>query len=433
VDTLRSNSRLRMLVERPAAFYSLAFLTLISSFNYFDRSLLGLVLPLIQKEMQLTDTQLGLVSGLAFVVFYSALGVPIAWLADRWNRRNIIAIGFAFWSLMTLATGFVANVVQLAAARFLMGAGEACGLAPSNSMLADLFDKGRRPMALAVFGTASAISFIVFFPIAGWVSDAYGWRAAFVAAGLPGLLLSMIFIITVKEPQRGAAENSPKSALPAVSLAQTLRFLRGSRAYVLTLLGVSFMGANAYAASTWSTTFLVRVHGLSLTEIAATLGPIRGVLSGVGVLLGGYITTQLTKRDERWRLWVPAIACLAVVPAEILFLLGDAHAIWILGLAGASLFTFMHQAPVLAACLNVSGVRMRAVAVSLTMLCSSLIGQAVGPLLVGDVNDTLAAVYGAQAIRYSMLLVAACAGAAAFCFWRAARFLPTDTQRAEST
>jgi MFS family permease len=157
------------------------------------------------------------------------------------------------------------------------------------------------------------------------------------------------------------------------------------------------------------------------------------VLSGIGVLLGGYATTQLTKRDERWRLWVPAIACLAVVPAEILFLLGDVHWIWILGLAGASLFTFMHQAPVLAACLNVSGVRMRAVAVSLTMLCSSLIGQAVGPLLVGYLNDTLAAAYGAQAIRYSMLIVAASAGAAAVCFWSAARFLPADTQRAEST
>src|ERR1700689_3059263 len=118
-----------------ASVYSLGFLTLISSFNYFDRSILGLALPLIKAEMQVSDTVLGLVSGLAFVLFYSLLGLPIAWLADRFNRRNIVAAGLAFWSLMTALTGLVANIWQLAATRFLMGAGEACGIAPSNSML----------------------------------------------------------------------------------------------------------------------------------------------------------------------------------------------------------------------------------------------------------------------------------------------------------
>lgn len=130
----------------PAA-YSLGFLTLISAFNYFDRSLLGLAMPQIKAEMGVSDTVLGLVSGLAFVLFYSVMGVPIAWAADRWNRRNIVAAGLAFWSLMTLATGWVTNIWQLTIARFLMGAGEACGVAPSNAMTADLFRPERRPMA----------------------------------------------------------------------------------------------------------------------------------------------------------------------------------------------------------------------------------------------------------------------------------------------
>src|SRR5688572_12636921 len=151
--------------------YSLGFLTLISAFNYLDRALLGLALPSIKAEMAVSDTALGLVSGLAFLLFYSLLGVPIAWLADRWNRRNIIAIGFAFWSLMTLLTGWVANIWQLALARFLMGAGEACGLAPSNSMISDLFRRERRPLALSIFGAAASIAFILFFPIVGAVGE----------------------------------------------------------------------------------------------------------------------------------------------------------------------------------------------------------------------------------------------------------------------
>ncbi len=166
--------------------YSLGFLTLISAFNYLDRSLLGLALPAIKAEMGVSDTALGLVSGLAFVLFYSLLGVPIAWLADRWNRRNIIAIGFAFWSLMTLLTGWVASIWQLAAARFLMGTGEACGLAPSNSMISDLFRKERRALALSIFGTGSSIAFVAFYPLLGKIGEIYGWRQMFVAAGVPG-------------------------------------------------------------------------------------------------------------------------------------------------------------------------------------------------------------------------------------------------------
>jgi MFS family permease len=188
------------------AVFSLGFLTLISTFNYLDRSLLGLALPAIKLEMQVSDTVLGLVSGLAFVLFYSIMGIPIAWAADRWNRRNIIGIGFAFWSLMTLVTGWVSNIWQLTVARFLMGAGEACGIAPSNSIISDLFRSERRTLAFAIFTTAVSISSIGFFPVLGWVGQAYGWRQMFVVAGLPGLVLAGLFVFTVKEPQRGAAE-----------------------------------------------------------------------------------------------------------------------------------------------------------------------------------------------------------------------------------
>src|SRR5690606_5466847 len=157
---------------------------------------LGLVLPLIKADMHISDTTLGLVSGVAFAFFYSIMGVPIARLADRFSRRNIIAVGLFVWSLATLATGMVANVWQLVVTRFLLGAGEASSIAPSNSIACDLFGKVSRPMAIALLGTAASVSSIVLVPIAAWISQEYGWRAAFMAAGAPGLVLAALLLAT---------------------------------------------------------------------------------------------------------------------------------------------------------------------------------------------------------------------------------------------
>ena len=414
----------------PYAVYALGFLTLISAFNYLDRSILGLALPAIKGEMKVSDTVLGLVSGLAFVVFYSLLGVPIAWLADRYSRRNIIAIGFAFWSGMTFLTGFVANIWQLAAARFLMGAGEACGLAPSNSILSDVFRPERRPLALSIFGTANSIALLIFFPLLGWIGDHHGWRAMFIAAGVPGMALALLFL-TVREPARGATEH--RHAQPSFqpeSFATTLRFLAGSRAYVWMLLGSMGMGANAYAAGAWTPTFLVRVHHLSLTEVASSIGPLRGILGAVGILLAGVVIDRLGRIDQRWRVRVPAIGCLLLGPAEVLFLLGDATWVWMAGLALTSLLMLAHVGPMFAAALNVTRVNMRAVATSIMVLFASLLGQAVGPLLAGFLNDALQPTFGDSAIRYSLLINAVTAVGAGAAFWLAVPYFEADIRRA---
>jgi MFS family permease len=419
----------RAYVSRAYAGYALAFLTLISAFNYLDRAVLGLALPLIKPELHVSDTVLGLVSGLAFALFYTLLGIPIAALADRWNRRNIIAVGFAFWSLMTALTGFVTNIWQLALARFLMGSGEACGIAPSNSLLADLFREQRRPLALAVFGTATSIASIVFFPLLGWVGQHAGWRAMFIACGAPGLLLALVFRASVREPARGALEQTPR-AQDVYSIWSALGFLLGARSFWLMLLAAMFMGAVVYAGSTWNASFLVRVHHLPLSQVAGSIGPIQGIASAVGILLGGSLTDLLSRRDERWRLWLPGLACLLAAPAEVLFLLGQTRAAWMGGLALTSLFAIAHQAPLFAAAMSVARVRMRAVAIALLVLSSGLLGQIVGPLLVGVLNDHLYAALGSVSIRYSLLLVAGCAAAAGLSLWWAARALRADRLRA---
>jgi MFS family permease len=409
--------------------YALGFLTLISAFNYLDRAVLGLALPLIKREMLVSDTALGLASGLAFAVFYSLLGVPIAWLADRWSRRNVIAIGFAFWSLMTVLTRFVADIWQLAAARFLMGAGEACGIAPSNSMISDLVREPRRPLALAVFGLASSLAALLFYPLVGWIGQHHGWRAMFSASGVPGLLLAAIFFFTVKEPARGVTD-SRQPLLPPVSLPDSVRFLLASRTYLLILIGAMFMGASVYAGSTWNAMYLTRVHHLPIAAVAASIGPLQGICGGAGILLGGLLSDALARRDARWLLGLPAAMCLLAAPAEVLFLLSEARAAWMSGFGLMSFFALAHQAPIFAAAMSTARVGMRAVAVSMLVLASGLLGQIVGPLLVGVLNDYLHHSLGDSAVRYSLLVVAFCLGGASLAFFAGIGYFSKDMQRA---
>lgn len=414
----------------PRSIYALSLLTLIYAFNYLDRSILSLVLPQVKAEMQLSDTALGLVSGFAFVLFYSLLGVPIARLADRSSRRNILGFGLIFWSLMTTLTGFVTNVWQLAATRFLMGAGEACGVAPSNAMVSDMFSKARRSLVVAILSSGSSIAFVVFFPIVGWLVDHHGWRATFIAAGIPGLVLALLLFATVREPARAAA-STPQEGRE--SFIETALFLFGSRAFARTVAGGAFMGISLYASSVWNPMFLVRVHGLSLTEVGGVIGPLRGLAGLSGVLFGGWLAGRLGRRDPRWHLATPGIACLLVLPAELVFLLSGPIVLSLAGLAVAQFCTSMHLGPVYAACMGVARPRMRATAAALFLLIANLVGQVLGPLIVGYLNDVLHASYGDLAIRYSLIVGAVCAALGGAVLISASRTLERDSRRAGET
>ncbi len=414
----------------PRSIYALGLVTLIYAFNYLDRSILSLVLPQVKAEMHLSDTALGLVSGFAFVLFYSLLGVPIARLADRSNRRNIVGIGLVFWSLMTSLTGLVANVWQLAATRFLMGAGEACGVAPSNAMVSDMFSKARRGLALAILSSGSSIAFIVFFPIVGWLVDNHGWRTTFIAAGIPGMVLALLLFATVREPAR-AAPSTPQEGREG--FIETALFLFRSQAFVRTVVGGAFMGISLYASSVWNPMFLVRVHGFSLTEVGTAIGPLRGFAGLGGVLFGGWLADRLGRRDARWRLATPGIACVLVLPADLVFLLSGAIGTSLAGLAVAQFCTSMHLGPVYAACMGVARPRMRATAAALFLLIANLVGQVLGPLIVGYLNDVLNASYGDLAIRYSLIVGAVCAALGGAVLISASRSLDRDSRRAGGT
>jgi predicted MFS family arabinose efflux permease len=425
VATDLSESKAREWTSAPI--YSLGLLTLIYSLNYLDRQIISLVLPLLKADLHLTDTELGLVIGFAFVLFYSLMGVPIARLADRSNRRNIIAVGCAFWSVMTCLSGFVANVWQLAATRFLMGAGEAAGVAPSNSMIADLVSRERRPLALSIMTSGTGLAALVFFPIVGWIASTHGWRSAFVFAGIAGTIVSALFFATVREPPRQARaiSASPTPFLEAV------RFLAGARSYLLVIAGGAFMGIALYANLIWSATFLARVHGFSIVQIGTSLGPIRGICGIAGVLAGGLLASKLGERSLRWQLLVPGIACVLVLPAELLFLLPSSDVASLTGLGVAHFFASMHLGPIYSACLSIAGPRLRATASALFLLVANLVGQIIGPLVVGRLNDVWRAQYGSLAIRYSMVVGACCALIAGLLIISGAGYFAHDARRAD--
>jgi MFS family permease len=415
----------------PASIYTLLFLYVIGTFNYLDRLLLGLALPSIKQDMQVSDTALGLVTGFAFSLSYSLLGAPIAWAADRYNRRNIIAVGFAFWSTMTALTGMAANIWQLAVARFLMGAGESTGMAPSTSMISDVFGPQRRQLAMSIFGTAGVVSSLTFFPIVGAIGQTYGWRTMFFVAGIPGMLLALLFALSVREPVRGA-KDATVGERPAPGLKETLRFLAGSRTFIFLTLGATFIGATLFGDAAWAATFLNRVHDMDIREAAFVIGPIRGGGGAIGIVLIGILVDRTSRKNPRMRARIPAIACILTGPFEALFLLADPTWAWMTGFVVSGFFVLAYWGPVFTMGITVVRVPMRALATAIMLIVSTLAGQIIGPFLVGALNDALASDYGPHAVRYSMLPGAFSAVIAGLCFWLAGNSLEADTARANA-
>jgi MFS family permease len=416
-----------------ASVYALVFLTLVSTLNYFDRSVLSLMLPLIKKDFSVSDTALGLIT--AVIAVYAILGVPVAWLAERWSRRNVVAIGLFLWSLMTGLTGLVTQVWQLGATRFAVAIGESAGLAPSQSMLSSIFSARARPVVLSIITTASSLALLIYSPLAGWLvaqpaealgplAPFHGWRIVFLAAGLPGVVLALVMLATIREPRHHA------QAVRTAPLGEALAFLGGSKAFLWCLLGTSIMGVYLYGVSAWDATFLVRVRHFTVPQVGQIFSPIRGGISAIGILLGGFLSARLERFDARWRCWIPGLACLVMAPFQFLYLFSESLPVWVSAYAAAALFSIMHQGPIYALYVSVAQARSRAVAVAVPLLGATVVGQFGGPILIGWLNDQMHARFGDAAIRYSMLVVMACAFLAGLCYLAASRYVVADTRRA---
>jgi MFS family permease len=418
-------------VSSSQANYALAILTVIYVFNYADRTVLSLLLDSIKKEFRLSDAVMGLITGFGFVLFYSLLGLPVARWADRFNRRFILTAGLVVWSAATCCSGLARSGWQLALTRFGVGSGEAGGVAPSHSMLADMFPKEKLPRALAILTAGSQIGVFVGAIMAGYVNQHYGWRMAFFALGLPGIAVAILFRLTVKEPTRGAMEGR-RANVNLFTIAQTALFLFRQRSFVFITLGGSLMGITFYGFQVWTPAFLHRVRHLSSAAIGAYQGTVAGLFGVAGVLLGGFLAERLGKRDVRWRVYVPALAAALAAPADLLFLfLPSLHASFIFW-ALAFVFTAAYLGPTYAIYQTVSKVRMRALASATFLFFGNIIGLGVGSWMIGALSDSLRAQHGDESIQYALAVASMIALLAGALFWVGSRYLAQDIDAAEA-
>ena len=411
----------------PRRYYVLAVLTGVYAFNFLDRTIFNVLIEPIKKEFALSDTTMGLLAGFGFVLFYSLLGIPIARVADRVNRRNIVALAFAFWSAMTFLCGLASSVTTLALARIGVGIGESAGTPASQSLLADLFDKNERPRALGIYAIGTYLGVFLGYFLGGWVNQHYGWRAAFVSAGLPGVALAALLWLTIAEPKRGAMAET----FAPEPIGPTLRFLISQPSFVIVLLGFCLTSYTNYATSAWIPPFLARVHHLSSAEIGAYAGTFKGLCGIAGTLVGGFVVGQISRRDDRWKLWAPAIMSGLAGPVFAVCMLTPDFVTMIAALAATSFLVGFHLGPIFAIAQTVARPSMRALASALVLLTATCFGQGVGPLAVGMVNDALKASFGPDAVRYSLLSAAATTTLGALLFVWAARFIRADIARAK--
>jgi MFS family permease len=408
--------------------YVLFVLTLIYVVNYLDRQILGILLPYIQKEFTMDDFQAGLLSGTVFAAIYATLNIPCATLADRWNRRNIIAASLATFSLMTVLSGYTTKIWQLLVTRFFTGVGEA-GTGPAiNSTIADLFPPQKRAGALAFYSAGLNIGLLFGFFGGGWMLQHYGWRSAFIASGAPGLLLVFLLLFTVAEPKRGAADNIVDTeAVP--SIWEVARFLWSQHSFRWIALGCSLTAFGGYANLYFVPKFLIVSHHLTPIQVGVLLSLLTGVLGAVGTFVSGVIADRMGKRDVRWYMYVPIMSVFVAVPFGPIFFLSPNTVVALCAAMMPSLMGATYLGPSYAMAQGMVPVRMRAQTVGILLFVLNMIALGLGPATVGYLSVLLKPTFGDDSLRYALMAGICTALLSTVCYWRATRTLKADLVR----
>jgi predicted MFS family arabinose efflux permease len=414
-------------------YYVLGLLALTYALSIVDRFLLGILLPQIKAELELSDSLLGLLSGAAFALFYATLGVPIARLADRIGRKYVISASLAIFSVMTAVCGAAVNFTTLLLARVGVGIGEAGTTPASLSIISDLFEKERRSLAMALFSVGGNVGMLAGFIIGGYVAVHYGWRQAFLIIGAPGIIVSLIILATLREPRRGLADGLVESdTAPRESLWSSARFLLSQPAYRNMVLGISMMLFVATGVIAWLPSYLARSHGMQADEVGRLLGLALGLAGPIGtVVLGGIVADRLSRRDMRWGMWLVGIVALLLCPAYLLVIVAPTGSLAITAYFVPAVFGIFFQGPTAALSQAVSPVSMRATSGALLLLVGNLIGLGLGPLAIGVLSDALEPRFGVESLRYALLLAPIAAVVGAALYFRAATTLRADIARAE--
>jgi MFS family permease len=412
-------------VSRAYANYVLGLLFVVYVINFIDRQILSILLDPIKRDLGVSDTAMGLLTGFAFAAFYTLAGIAVARAADRGSRRTVIAVGLGIWSAMTAASGLARSFGALALARMGVGIGEAAGTPPSHSLLADYFPPERRAAALGFYANGIYIGTMLAFLLGGWVATRFDWRTAFLIVGLPGIPLALLVRATVRELPRGASEatGADEAEMP---LREVVRYAFARRTFVYVVFGGSLLSLMGYGTLVWGPAFLGRVHGMAPLEIGRSLGILIGVCGSAGAWLGGIASDRLGQRDVRWRLRAPALAALASLPFAAGFLLLPTPALALASFAPFYVLANAYVGPVWWALQGIAKLRMRATISALFQFILNLIGLGAGPLVVGMLNDFFASRFGDGAIRWSLMSVMLFGVAGGLLLMRAGDALPGD-------
>ena len=405
--------------------YALGILVVIYTFNFIDRQILSILLEPVKTELDLSDTQMGMLTGFAFAMFYATLGIPIARYADRSNRRNLIVAALSVWSLFTALSGLAQNFWHMLIARIGVGVGEAGCSPPAHSMVADYYPSDQRATALGIYslGIPFGIMFGLF--VGGWINELFGWRMAFFVVGVPGLLLAVLARFTLTEPPRGMAEGRADTS-DQPSVRETLVYLWRKKSFRHMSFAAALAAFAGYGFVVWIPSFLIRSFDMNTGEIGTWFGLILGIPGGLGIVLGGYLADRFGARDPKWFLWTTAVALLITVPFNMIIYLATSSTTALLGMIIPVLLGNFYQATTFSQTQGISALRMRAVAAGILLFIINIIGLGMGPQMVGIMSDLLNSTYGDESLRYALLLCALVNLWAAFHYFIAGRHLADD-------
>jgi MFS family permease len=369
--------------------YVVWLLFVVYVFNFVDRQILAIVMEPIKKEFDLHDWQLGLLSGLAFAMFYSTLGIPIARLADRRSRVNIIGVSIVVWSAFTAATGFAKNFWHLLVMRIGVGVGEAGCSPPAYSIISDYFEPKKRATALSIYSMGVYGGGALGFLVGGLVAHEYGWRAAFFTVGLPGLLVALILKLTVREPPRGFSDPGGASVGEAPPFGAVMRNLWGKKSFRHLSFAAGLHAFVSYGISSFYSPFFVRSHGMNLGEVGMWLAVVVAAGGLTGTYLAGVVCDRYYAKtqDARWYVWIPAITLLIVVPFGLTVYSWPYKYSAMVMLAVYIAFAAAYLGPSIASTHRLVGSRERALASAFLLLIINFIGLGLGPIFTGALSD----------------------------------------------
>lgn len=405
-------------IRRFRSSYYLFLLFLANLLNIADRSLLGIVVDPVRADLRLSDTEISIVSGTAFVLFNLVVGLFIARWVDRGNRKLILILGVALWSGATALTGVAEGFFSLATARVLVGVGEATAFPVAISMIADLFAAQRRPRAISIFQSSTFVGLVLGSILAGRLAAAYGWRAMFLMCGIAGFVLVLLLILTLREPTRyeGGVAQRVTSELNTLQSASQLLRISG---FVALSLGTAFATMSVSVLPVWAPAFLLRSHNVSLSAVGALIGPAVGLGGITGTIVSGIIASALIRKHgaEVYALLVPLIAVPLATPFFAIFTFAPSLTMTMAAAAIMNFLLAMTLGPCVAVAIAIAPPRMRAVSSTCMLLVSGIVGGALAPVIVGRVSDWLQGSAGADSLRYGLATMAPTPLIAALFLW----------------